>query len=527
MTSDTPLEEIIKELQRLAKLKPLKGEQQAEARQLMSELKRRSFTNAEISRLTNGLLEESTIKQTYTRGVVAVDSADKDRAIDLLAELSGRDMTLDDVEEFLPVKADLDDRGVTFDEVGSLIQMARESDVPLEELVQKVKEMKASDLSISKMKEALQVIHDVEVLGWSMENLHAVMDAAKTHGKPEEVLKAVTTYNSVTEIETKLQELNLEREKQEKTVGELGTKNTELKARMDEAEGTLALVARLNSEGIDEPALKNLVDLSAKHGGVKGVTEAVKSYATLADIQIKIKEAKKQYSDAEAQLKQVQADLAHLMPVKKMVETLLYDLGFTVKAVTDLFKAAKAYGIPVEVLEALGKYGNLTALQKDINFLEGYKAQLEARIGVLQSNVHSLEGKTEELTHALTELLAPITKEVTKAVVMITTEVKEYAEKFGGLKKEAEQLDIEVKFARVILSTEQFPEEAKGIPLWFGLRLLDGLLKFCLVNGVNPKSVAGDKLWKKYEIFPTKELELLDVLYWAENVLRGQLGTRP
>lgn len=524
-STELPLEDIIHELQQLAKLRPLKGEQQAQARELMSELKRRDFTNAEISRLTGW--DESTIKQSYTRGVVAVSSAHKDRAIDLLAELAARGLTLDSVEDFLPLRADLDDRNVKSDEVAALLQEARRAGIQTGELVRLPGELKHADLSLAQLKEALSIVESLGKLGYIFENLHAVMEAAKTHANPNEFLRAVAGYNSVTEIEAELQGLNTEKEEREKTISALDIKIQALSSEKQKIQGSLDLITRLEKDGIDEPTLKNLVDMSAKYGGVRGVTEAVKSYATLADIQSKIKEAKKQHSEAETQLKQVQADFAHLMPVVKMVETLLYDLKFSIKAVKDLFRVAKTYGTPVEVLEAVGKYGDLTVLQKDINFLEGVKTKLEARIGVLESSVHNLEGKTEELTHTLVELVAPITSEVSKAISTIRTEVSEYSEKFGALKKEAEHLDDLVKLARIIMFVNQYPTEAKDISIPQILLLVSGARNICRVKGLNPKIYPEKELQVKYHSYATFQFELSDLLDWAVKDLLMELFPHP
>jgi hypothetical protein len=95
------------------------------------------------------------IKQVYTRCVHVEDSSAKDRAIDLLVELVSTENTLDDVEEYLPVKADLENRDVELESVATLVQLADHSKVPLAEVVQQPSRLKQAGLSLEKVSEVL------------------------------------------------------------------------------------------------------------------------------------------------------------------------------------------------------------------------------------------------------------------------------------------------------------------------------------------------------------------------------------
>ncbi len=519
--SELSLEQIINELQQLAKLRPLKGEQQARARELMSELKRRSLTNAEISRLTGW--DESTIKQSYTRGVVAVSSADKDRAIDLLGELAARGLALDSVEDFLPLRADLDDRNVKSDEVAALLQEARRANIQTSELVRLPGELKQADLSLVQLKEGLALKVELDKLGFNIETLQVISKATSIYENPTEFLSDLNTFISIDSVKEELEKVSAEKETKQKELEGLATNIGQLSSEKQEIQGSLDLIARLDKDGIDEPILKNLVDLSTKHGGVKGVTEAVKSYATLAAIQFKIMEAKKLYSAADTQLKQVQADLAHLMPVVKMVRTLLYDLKFSVKAVTDLFRVAKEYGTPMEVLEALGKHGAMKELEKQVKVLQATKSELEARVEELGTQLQNLRGVMDEIKRTTTGILGPFAVEVKKAIDSVATTHKELAEKLGGLKADVEALGEPVKLAKVILSADRFPTTAKDLPKDYPLLLATVLKKICIVKGINPKRYPGRIMYEKYSIGRDAEFELLDLLDWVAISLLDEL----
>lgn len=515
------LEDIISELQQLAKLRPLRGEQQLRARQLLSELKRRGFPNAEISRLTGW--DESTIKQKYTRGVVAVGTAEKDRAIDLLAELPARGLTLDSVEAFLPLKADLDDRNVKSDEVAALLQEMRTAHIQAEELARLPGELKRVGLSLAQLKEALSTVDSLGKLGYTFENLHAIMEAARSYDEPNEFIKAVAAYDSLAKIEAELKILNAEKEEREKTISALDSKIQELNSAKQKIQDSLDLVVRLEKDGIDEPALKNVADISARHGGVKGVLAALNGYADLDEINSMITAAKAQLGNLETDIKHSEAKFAHLSPVVKVVDILIYEFNFSRDSIIQLYKVAKIHGNPVEVFDALGKFGDIKALEARKRELSATVAGLEARVGELEAQIQELRSVMDEIKKATTGILGPFAGEVAKAIGIISSKYEEYAEKVGRLRAQLESMDNDVVLAKIILSVERYPTTAKNLPFDYILLLASALKKVTVVRRINPTYFPGDDMLKKYGIYKTVEFELQDMLDWVGNCLMDEL----
>jgi prefoldin subunit 5 len=514
--------ELIKELRELGQRKPRSPEELNRARAIMIELKRRRYLVEEISKFSDGGWSVSSVK-LITRGIRAEDSTSKQDLLDVMLRFVRSGIELEEVRSCNDTSDKLNSSGVTTEDVSLLIEEASQVQVDLQVLVQTVKETKASGLSIPKLKEALSTVETFGKLGWTTENLFAVMDAAKAYKKPTEFIKAVAAYESVNELELELERLAKEKEDREKTISALDDNIQQLNSEKQTIQGSLDLVARLEKDGIAGPALKNLVDLSAKHGGVKGLTEAVKSYGTLEDVQSKIEEMKKQFIEAETELKKVQAGLAHLMPVKKMVETLLYDLGFSVKAVTDLFKVAKVYGTPIEVFDALGKFGDMRALEERKKGLSATVAGLEARVGELEAQIQELRGVTDEIKKATTGILGPFAGEVAKAIGIISSKYEEYAEKVGRLRAQLESMDNEVVLAKIILSVERYPTTAKNLPFDYNLLLASALKKTTTVQGISPKYFPGGEMLKKYGIYKIVEFELQDMLDWVGSCLMDEL----
>lgn len=135
----------------------------------------------------------------------------------------------------------------------------------------------------------------------------------------------------------------------------------------------------------------------------------------------------------------------------------------------------------------------------------------------------------EELKYIITTIMKPLTEEVKKSMDTITGKYREsiesinsgyrkFLEKYGELKAEAGRLEEELRLARIIQALIKYLSEAKNLPIDYALSLLDGVIKYCRVNNINPKVEAGETIAKKHIIFTT-ELELLGLLEWARRGL--------
>ncbi len=518
------LEDTISELQELATRRPLKGEDNARARELMTILRQMGFTNKEISALTKGAWSETHIRQTYTRGVVPLDTSARDRAIGLLAELVSTQCTLDDVEEYLPVKADLDDRGVGADEVGSFLQTVEESGLPTEEVVQFPIDLREAKVSVAQVSSVLKYKADLDGLGFTIDSLGTIAEAAGKLGSPAEVLKAVNVYNTLSALESEVQERGSTKKSLDEQIEATTTRLTGLRSEQGEVQESLDLVAHLEEEGFDEPTLDRLAGLSAKFGGVKNVFNAFNGYTNLDQINSLIKEAQARLRKLETDVKAGEAEFAYISPVVKTVEILIHKFKFSRDSIVRLYRVAKLHGNPVEVFDALGKLGDMKALEERKRGLSASIAEHEARVEELEVQIQELRGVMDEIKKTTTGILGPFAVEVKKAIDSVATTHRELAERLGGLKAEVEALGEPVKLAKVILSVDRFPTTAKDLPRDYPLLLATGLTKICIVKGINPKRYPGRIMYEKYSIGRDTEFELLDLLNWVVISLLQELG---
>ncbi len=532
---------ITKELLSLAKMKPLSQGGLARAKTLMMELRQQGFTNRDVSELTDGRWKESTVK-TYTRGSIVNNPGSKENVVKLLSQMVDMDLSLNEVESAIKLKATLDERGISFENVSSLLETARKSKVGVRELVQTHNDLTDSGISLTQLDEALSYKSELEETGFTLDNLTQIYKTSKTYGGHDRVLEALNTYGSQRTIETKVRKISSEKTKLEKQVTRLKSGVKELEKRKTLVEETLKLYGKLKSIGFDEAVLKQLKASTDKYAGVKGVLEAVNKYTNLATIIYDMDRLHKNRSNVTSELKSLQAEHAHRQTVINICDHLLYKLNFSVPAITDIYRTAKKYGEPIEVINAIEKYGDLRALKKNIVELSSKKGELEAMNKELTQQANELRALSRELIDTSRNLLKPFSNEMRKnAEVLrkqfskssdaIAAKHNEHAEKLAELFFQAGRFEEELRLARVLQTLIKYPSEAEKIPLDYDLLMLRGIRNHCLIKGVNPEVNPGDTICRNNTgVYGTSHVKLLDLFDWAmiglTNSLVGSISTK-
>ena len=273
-------------------------------------------------------------------------------------------------------------------------------------------------------------------------------------------------------------------------------------------------------------------------GGIPAVLEAINTYTSLDSLKSEISKLKEEKSMIEADLKKLNADYAHLQTIIDLCDKLLYKYKFSIPAIENLYETAKKYGEPLEAIKAIEKYGDLKNLENEIERLSTKKAELESRIRGLEQHIKELRGLINELQRSITKTLKPLAEETRnsiesiktgfeEAIKAISTKYKEhlnmyeeYSKKFGELKAEAAKLEEDLKLARIVNAIIRYPAEAKDLPIDYDILMLNAIIQHCTIKNINPKVKAGELLAEKYYgIYPSTEVELLDLLKWANRGL--------
>jgi len=526
------LEDIISELSSLARRRPLRDDELKRAKELMIKLREAGFTNAEISELTGGGWSESTVK-SYTRGVGVRDPSPRESAWGTLSQMVSMGLTLKDVEVAISVKKSLDSRGVGLEEASELLEEVRKSRVGLRDLIQTYKDLRDSGLTITQISEALTYKSRLEEVGLTIEGLKEVYKASEAYGGYEGLIKAANKYSSIQAMEAEVNRLRSEKEGVEKLLSELKGEVGRLVGEKTRVEGALKLYEELRGMGFDEEVLRSLKNVSEKYGGVKNVMDAVNTYGSLTDLESEVRKLEERKSSLEAELRRVEADYAHLQTIISMCDTLLYKLKFSIPAITEVYETAKKYGEPIEVLKAVGRYGDLKTIESEIEKLSVKKSELESRVRELSAQVQELRSLMDELKNTAKELIKPFVEELSENMDLLrrkfseildamSSKYEEYAKRYGELMTEIGRFEEELRLARVVQSLIKYPSECEKIPLDYDILMLRAIINHCRVKGVNPKVRAGEIIARKYLISP-KEIELLDLLEWAMSGLESSL----
>jgi len=534
LKKNAELEEIVAELSSLAKRKPLSEKDQNKAKEVMIRLREMGFTNREVSELTEGGWSKPTVK-LYTRGSNVKNSNPKNMALKLLTELFERGLTLDHVEETTSFREKLGAKGLTVEGLSNLLEEAQRFRVDVRNLLGMHNELTKSKLNIGSLKEALAYKAELESAGFTLEALEKLSEASKAYGDFAGVMEAVNSYGRLEAVRAERDRVSSEKTRLDEEVGDLRKAVKDLEGRKVAISPALQTYDELVQKGFDTKVLEVLKEACAKHGDVSGVLKAVDSYANLESLELELSKVRETKANVEAELKRVNAEHAHLQTVIGVCETLLYEYKFSVQTIDDLYKLAKKYGKPLEVLKAIGKYGEFKVLESEVGKLTAKKGELEARVAELEAKVQELRAVVEEMKLSVSGILEPLSNEVKKGVELITAtykeaidatmlEYNEFTGKFGALKADAGKLEEELKLARAIQALIKYPTEAQELPLDYDILMLRAIIQHCTAKNINPKVKAGDPISKKqWSISSGTELELLDLLEWASRGLASSL----
>jgi hypothetical protein len=146
-------ESIISELQLLAKKQPLRNNGELKrAKELMITLRKKGYTNNDISRLSGGAWSENTVK-LYTRGTDIVDSTSKDETIKIISEMVKMGLTLNEVSKAVSSKDYLNRENVSLEDIVSLLQdLKNSSGLSLKDIIQLHKSIKVEGLSLKQLR---------------------------------------------------------------------------------------------------------------------------------------------------------------------------------------------------------------------------------------------------------------------------------------------------------------------------------------------------------------------------------------
>ena len=535
MTELKDIELTISQLQSLGKKQPLKGIELERAKELMIMLKKAGYRNKQIEDLVEGAWSETTIK-LYTRGTNIEDSTSKKSIERIIADIVSRGMNLNQIELAVSLRDNLDLKALSIEDILSFVGEAKKSNVNLKTLFQMYNSFKEIDPSLGNLTESIRYKIELEGLGFTFDKLKQLLEISRKYGSFNNLIEAINAFTTLDAIQQEIKDLESQKQQSRQQLDSLRTEVKTLEDKKDQIQGILKLYNELKQKGLDNDVIMKIRESSVKYGGIKKILEALNAYENLDSIKSQADDLEKKKSNSEARLNKANADYAHFQSLLDMLNTLLYELKFSIPAIKDIYQVAKKYGKPLETIKALAKYNELKNLEEDVNDLLKTKTELESKINVLEIRTHELEGQATAIKESINGLLKPISSEVgqllTTAIEKMTLTyqqqidmIKKQSEEYGKRLGQATAFSEELNLARLISAVIKYPTEAaKDLPIDHAILLINAVSNFCKAKKINPKTGAGEVLGRKYGSFLfQQEVEALDLIDWSKRALEASL----
>lgn len=212
------LENILSELQSLAKKQPLKGDDLQRAKELMAMLKKSGYTNKQVSELSGDAWSQHTIK-LYTRGVIRSSDnnnssfpSSKQSAERTISNMVSRGLSLGQVESAISLKDDLESKGLTIENISFLNNEAQKANLDIQGLLQFYNNLKDARLTIAQLSESLKYKNELERLGITTEDLKEVIEKSKKYGSISKVIQALDDFPTLETIQQQINTMSLQKE---------------------------------------------------------------------------------------------------------------------------------------------------------------------------------------------------------------------------------------------------------------------------------------------------------------------------
>lgn len=252
----------------------------------------------------------------------------------------------------------------------------------------------------------------------------------------------------------------------------------------------IAAVQSLIKSGVKAEQIVSWNGLVSNLGGPEELQDQLELYKSMSEL---LAAKKKETEDYDKRVIELGAQVRALNEQKVEIEGAIKSLSTSgVKKITEVSDKA------MSMLKSLSNGGS-----KEITKVSD-KAMTALRS---LSN-----GESKEITR--------VSDKAITGLKPLLEEIRAETKRWGKLKGEAGKLEEELRYARYITTDDQ--AALKAFPKEVVIAFLDKALAYCKLNKLNPKVRAPDGFSSKnYFISPYAEVDLLDLIAWAENGLEG------
>jgi len=386
--SSSDIENLVARFVALAANPLLSKAEHKDAQRIMRALREAGMSIQEISGLSNGRWSESTVKG-YCVGIRPPTPDPWNDIKDLLEQLRSRNITLDDVSGALAIDTEAKSLGIRLSQLAGVIAAAKASSLDPAELVNWIKELGEQKLTVRDVGRFLALSHELEQHRLSLGCLPDLVKLAGVHSDPEQVLRALSAYGTLADIEQSLSEAEGRLSKLDDQVSSAERRLSEANKALAKKNRTLEAAERVSKLGFGEHELTQLANLAEKCGGAKPALKAIGEYGQLQEIRKETEQARLEHGKWQNAISQLRAEHAGLRTAIDMCERLIREQKSGLDAVMTVFSLAQKFGEPTAVLKGVEVYGSLQSLAHT-------EQQTQGRIQEKQQLLAQLEGRWKE-----------------------------------------------------------------------------------------------------------------------------------
>jgi septal ring factor EnvC (AmiA/AmiB activator) len=226
-------------------------------------------------------------------------------------------------------------------------------------------------------------------------------------------------------------------------------------------------------------------------------------YSTMKDLDDEIDSLKGEKKSLEDQLGKVKEEKITLGSINSMCTKLNQELGYGVPDITSVYGAAAKFGQPNRILQAIMKYGELEAIQREVDGWKRVISQDKTQVGLLNKEIQELEAKRD----------------------LTMTQIKDGASGLQSQQDQALKFGEELKMARMYLAITKYPLELGRESVEYCTAILRSLAQMVRDAKLNRsyliKDISDKNALPKYGSFvPYLNVELLDLLNWTERAIK-------
>ena len=390
--------------------------------------------------------------------------------------------------------------------------------------------LKELKISLAQAPATIQYIEHVRAMDFQASELKAIHEAVAKFGSAQQILEAVNSYGSKMAIDKATAASKAQKERMDASLADAVNNFKGIQEKVQAASQSLHVLHRLEKEGLTESKMLHIEKVCEKLGGLEQAERKVSGYVTLEQLENEINLRKDE-------LRQIEENMAHRQRVNEFAEKLLTKFRYNLSAIDEVYAAAEASGEPIETIRRINRLGDLQKIEAEIEKKDRELVANEIYFEAATEATQILSDGTEALKKQQKELIESIVGELSEAFKNATNSIavehqkginrlSEFQEKYAGIMANAEVLENELKMARVLMTTRNFPAEVLQWPLEFAVLFLEVAARFCRAKSANPKIELKKQFEEKYGLtyIASANIAFLDLVEWAIEALELYIG---